>query len=38
MRYQMEKCQRTNQFYTKTLNYLQIDLIYVYQQNDALSI
>ena len=31
----MEKCQRKNQFDTETLNYLQIDLIYARQQNDA---
>ena len=38
MRYQMEKCQRTNQFYTKTLNYLEIDLIYAHQQIYSLAI
>ena len=31
-------CQRKNTFPTETLNYLQIDLIYPHQQNDALTI
>ena len=31
----MEKCQRKNLFHIETLNYLQIDLIYAHQQNDA---
>ena len=31
----MEKWQRKKEFHTETLNYLQIDLIYADQQNDA---
>ena len=31
----MEKCQCKNQFHTEALNYLQTDLIYADQQNDA---
>ena len=37
MGYQMEKCQRNNQFHTETLSHLQTDLIYADQQNDALT-
>ena len=34
----MEKCQCKNQLDTETLKYLQIDLIYARQQNDAQNI